>query len=599
MGTGSLHLIAQFRLERWSGQAGDTAHAAGETDRGRNAAGMHHCIEPTVYTRHAGGETSIMADTLEDYDYVIVGAGTAGCLLANRLSADPDVRVLLLEAGGKDNYIWVHIPVGYLYCHGNPKVDWCFKTKEEPGLNGRSLSYPRGKVLGGCSSINGMIYMRGQARDYDLWRQSGNDGWGWDVILPYYLRHENQLAMQPQDFHGVHARGGEWRVEEPRVHWEILEAWADAAEQTGIPKVIDFNGGNNEGSSYFQVNQKSGVRWNTSKAFLKPVLHRKNLSIVTNAMAERLIVSDRRVTGIQIRRNNIPMRLGARREVILAAGSIGSPQIMQLSGIGPGELLRDHGLTVHHDNPSVGANLQDHLQIRCAYRIAGTPTLNERSQTLFQKAKIAAEYAMFRSGPMSMAPSQLGTFAKSDPTRDTPNLQYHIQPLSLNKFGEPLDPFPAFTASVCNLRPTSRGHVHINAPHPDAAPDIQPNYLSTEEDRQVAADAIRLTRKIVGQPALQKYQPEEFRPGPGYETDETLAKAAGDIATTIFHPVGTCRMGPDDEAVVDPRLKVRGLEGLRVIDASVMPAITSGNTNAPVLMIAEKGAEMILQDWHG
>jgi len=540
-----------------------------------------------------------MSDTLEDYDYVIVGAGTAGCLLANRLSADPSVRVLLLEAGGTDDYIWVHIPVGYLYCHGNPKVDWCFKTKEEPGLNGRSLNYPRGKVLGGCSSVNGMIYMRGQARDYDLWRQMGNEGWAWDDILPFFMQHEDQFAMQPGDFNGVHKRGGEWRIEEPRIQWEILEAWATAAEQIGIPKIGDFNSGNNEGSSYFQVNQKSGVRWNTAKAFLKPTAGRKNLSVVTNAMAERLIIKDGRVQGIEIRRNKIPMRLGAKREVILAAGSIGSPQIMQLSGIGSGELLNYFSLPIHVDNPSVGTNLQDHLQIRCAYKISGAPTLNERSQTLFQKAKIAMEYAAFRSGPMSMAPSQLGTFAKSDAERDTPNLQYHIQPLSLNKFGEPLDSFPAFTASVCNVRPTSRGYIQINSKEPDAAPDIQPNYLSTDEDRQVAADSIRLTRRIVDQPALQKYSPEEFRPGPEIDGDEALAAAAGDIATTIFHPVGTCRMGSDENAVVTPRLKVNGIEGLRVIDASVMPTITSGNTNSPVLMIAEKGASMIIEDWKG
>lgn len=540
-----------------------------------------------------------MAAVVEDYDYIIVGAGTAGCLLANRLSADPNVRVLLLEAGGNDDYVWVHIPVGYLYCHGNPKVDWCLKTDAVPGLNGRSLNYPRGKVLGGCSSINGMIYMRGQARDYDLWRQFGNVGWGWDDVLPYFLKHEDQHAMAPDAFAGVHSRGGEWRVEKPRVRWDILEAWADAAEQAGIPKISDFNGGNNEGSSYFQVNQKSGVRWNTAKAFLKPTRGRQNLSILTSAVAQRLIIEEGRVTGVDILRNRTPMRLGARREVILASGSIGSPQLLQLSGIGGGALLNHHGIDVHVDNASVGGNLQDHLQIRCAYKVTGTKTLNERSQTLFQKAQIALEYAAFRSGPMSMAPSQLGTFAKSDPSRETPNLQYHIQPLTLNAFGEPLDPFPAFTASVCNVRPTSQGHVQIRSPDPQAKPEIQPNYLATDEDKQVAVDAIRLTRRIVCQPALAKYRPEEFRPGPSYDSDEDLARSAGDISTTIFHPVGTCRMGADDAAVVDPRLRVNGVSGLRVADASVMPTITSGNTNAPVLMIAEKAAAMIMQDWKG
>ena len=538
-------------------------------------------------------------DILADYDYVIVGGGTAGCLLANRLSENPDVRVALLEAGGKDNYIWVHIPVGYLYCHGNPRVDWGFKTAEEPGLNGRSLNYPRGRVIGGCSSINGMIYMRGQARDYDLWRQMGNPGWAWDDVLPYFLRHEDQLAMEPGTFDGLHERGGEWRIENARVRWDILEAWAQAAEQAGIPRIDDFNRGDNEGSSYFQVNQKRGVRWNTARAFLKPALGRKNLSIVTHAMVERLIVDGPRVTGVEMKRNGIAMRLGARREVILTAGSIGSPQIMQLSGLGPGEVLRANDIEIVRDIAGVGENLQDHLQLRIAYKVSGVKTLNETSQTLWDKARIALEYAVNQSGPMSMAPSQLGTFAKSDPSRETANLQYHIQPLSLNKFGEPLDPFPAFTASVCNLRPVSRGHVRITSPDPTAHPEIRPNYLSAEEDRQVAADSIRLTRRIVGQPAMRKYSPEEFRPGADVDGDEGLARAAGDIGTTIFHPVGTCRMGEDEAAVVDPRLRVNGIDGLRVADASVMPTITSGNTNAPTLMIAEKAAAMIKEDWRG
>ena len=542
-----------------------------------------------------------MSATLEDYDYIIVGAGTAGCLLANRLSADPNVRVLLLEAGGKDDYIWIHIPVGYLYCHGNPRVDWGFKTAEEEGLNGRSLNYPRGKVLGGCSSINGMIYMRGQAQDYDLWRQDGNPGWAWNDVLPYFMKHEDQLALAAEDFEGAHGQGGEWRVENPRINWDILDAWAEAAEQAGIPRVKDFNRGDNEGTSYFQVNQKSGVRWNTARGFLKPVLGRKNLSIVTHATAQRLLFRGKKVTGIEILRNRIPMTLGARREVILAAGAIGSPQILQLSGIGPGHLLAQHGIDPIVESNEVGENLQDHLQIRCAYKVSGIKTLNENSQTLFQKAKIALEYAVMRSGPMSMAPSQLGTFAKSDASRETANLQYHIQPLSLEKFGEPLDAFPAFTASVCNVRPTSRGHVQITDPSPQAHPKIKPNYLNTEEDCHVAADSIRLTRRIVAQPALQKFRPEEFRPGPGAPDadEEALVRAAGEISTTIFHPVGTCRMGGDERAVVDPRLRVNGIEGLRVIDASVMPTITSGNTNSPTLMIAEKGADMIQEDWKG
>ena len=532
------------------------------------------------------------------YDYIIVGAGTAGCLLANRLSADPSVRVLLLEAGGRDNYHWIHIPVGYLYLMGNPRTDWNFKTAAEPGLNGRQLNYPRGRVLGGCSSINGMIYMRGQARDYDVWRQLGNPGWAWDDILPYFLRHEDQLALEPGAFDGVHARGGEWRVEHARIRWDILDAFQEAAAEAGIPKTGDFNRGDNEGCGYFHVNQKSGVRWNTSKGFLRPVAHRKNLTVMTNAQARWLTMQGRRVTGVALLHEGRPLTATATREVIMAAGSIGTPQLLQVSGIGPGELLQRVGVTVLHDLAGVGENLQDHLQVRCAFRVSGVKTMNERYQSLIQRAGFALQYAATRRGPMTMAPSQLGAFTRSDPSRETPNLQYHVQPLTLPKFGEPLDPFPAFTASVCNLRPTSRGWVRIASPEPAAHPEIRPNYLATSEDRQVAADAIRITRRIVGMPALAKYDPQEFRPGPELVSDEDLAQAAGDISTTIFHPVGTCKMGMDALAVVDPRLKVHGLDGLRIADASVMPTITSGNTNSPTLMIAEKAAAMILEDWH-
>jgi choline dehydrogenase len=535
----------------------------------------------------------------ETYDYVVVGAGTAGCLLANRLSADANSRVLLLEAGGKDNYPWIHIPVGYLYLMGNPRADWGFKTAAEPGLNGRSLSYPRGRVLGGCSSINGMIYMRGQARDYDLWRQMGNEGWAWDDVLPYFKKHQDQWALEPDAFDGLHERGGEWRIELARIRWEILDAFRDAAAEAGIPKVEDFNRGDNEGCGYFHVNQKTGVRWNASKGFLRPVRHRPNLDIETDAMVERLVIEGKRVTGLVMRQHGNRRRIKAAREVILAAGAIGSPQIMQLSGIGPGSLLKQHGISVAHELKGVGENLQDHLQVRCAYKVHGVRTMNERFQSLTQRAGFAAQYLFARRGPMTMAPSQLGAFVKSDPSRETPNLQYHVQPLTLPKFGEPLDPFPAFTASVANIRPTSRGWVRITALDPEAHPEIKPNYLSTEEDRRVAAEAIRVTRTIVSKPSLAKFRPEEFRPGLEVQRDDELAKAAGDIATTIFHPVGTCKMGSDDTAVVDARLKVRGLQGLRVADASVMPTITSGNTNSPTLMIAEKASAMILEDARG
>jgi len=526
------------------------------------------------------------------FDYVIVGAGSAGCVLANRLSADPDVRVLLLEAGGKDDYIWIRIPVGYLFTINNPRTDWCFQTEPEPGLNGRALGYPRGKVLGGCSSINGMIYMRGQARDYDGWRQQGCLGWAWDDVLPYFKRSED-YAFGADELHG---QGGEWRVEGMRLTWEILDAFREAAAEAGIPRVDDFNRGNNEGCGYFQVNQRRGRRWSAADAFLRPATSRPNLEVLTKAQARELVLDGKRVTGVRFWHGDQPAYAEATGEVVLATGAVGSPQLLELSGVGNGEVLQERGIPVRHELPGVGENLQDHLQIRAVYKVQGVKTLNERANSWLGKAAMGLEYALFRRGPLTMAPSQLGCFAKSDESRETPNLEYHVQPLSTDKLGDDLHPFPGFTASVCNLRPESRGSIHVKSADPRQPPSIRPNYLATPGDRQVAADALRLTRRIVAAPALQKYRPEEYKPGEGYQSDEELAKAAGDIGTTIFHPVGTCKMGRDPRAVVDERLRVHGLAGLRVVDASIMPTITSGNTNSPTIMIAEKASDMIKED---
>ena len=544
------------------------------------------------------------------FDYIVVGAGTAGCLLANRLSKDPSKQVLLLEAGKKDNYLWIHIPVGYLYCIGNPRTDWLYQTEATPGLNGRSLRYPRGKTLGGCSSINGMIYMRGQARDYDNWAKlTGEDEWNWDKALPDFKAHENHYRLDggadPETgdnarFSDMHGGDGELRIEKQRLRWDILEAFSAAANEAGIESTDDFNSGDNAGVGYFEVTQKSGWRWNASKAFLRPARNRKNLTVWTESQVERLVFEtdadgQKRCAGAIVRRRGDAVTVRANGEVILSAGAIGSPQILQLSGIGPAKLLKEHGIDVVHEAPGVGENLQDHLQIRAVFKVQGAKTLNTLSNSLIGKAKIGLEYALKRSGPMSMSPSQLGAFTRSDPSRPHANLEYHVQPLSLDAFGEDLHPFPAMTASVCNLNPTSRGHVRIRSNRFDDAPVIQPNYLSTDEDRRVAADSLRQVREIMAKPAMQKYKPQEWKPGVQFQSDEELAKLAGDIANTIFHPTGTAKMGRDDDptAVVDAQLRVRGVKGLRVVDASVMPEITSGNTNAPTLMIAEKAARWI------
>ena len=544
------------------------------------------------------------------FDYIIVGAGTAGCLLANRLSADPGKQVLLLEAGKKDNYPWIHIPVGYLYCIGNPRTDWMFKTQEEPGLNGRKLIYPRGKTLGGCSSINGMIYMRGQARDYDGWAEStGEQDWNWEHSLKDFMAHEDHYRLDASqraatnghaNFAGLHGNGGEWRVEKQRLRWDILEAFADAAEQAGFERTDDFNAGDNAGVGYFEVNQKSGWRWNTSKAFLRPVKQRPNLTILTQAEAQKLTIEKMggmtHCTGVQLVHNGHALTVSARSEVILSAGAIGSPQLLQVSGIGPAALLQRYGIPVLADVPGVGQNLQDHLQIRAVFKVQGVKTLNTLANSLWGKAMIGMEYLLKRSGPMSMSPSQLGAFTRSDPSQPYANLEYHVQPLSLGAFGEDLHTFPAFTASVCNLNPSSRGSVNITSNKASDAPLIAPNYLSTRDDQLIAAASLRQVRTIVGQPALSRFHPQEWKPGSQYQSDAELTRLAGDIASTIFHPVGTAKMGraEDPMAVVDPQLRVRGVRGLRVVDASIMPTITSGNTNSPTLMIAEKAARWIL-----
>ena len=539
--------------------------------------------------------------TIGPFDYVIAGGGTAGCVLANRLSADPSVSVLMLEAGGRDNGIWLHIPVGYLFCIGNPRTDWCYRIEPDAGLNGRTIGYARGRVLGGCSSINAMLYMRGQARDYNEWaRLTGDPTWAWDSVLPIFKGTEDYWGGADE----AHGTGGEWRVEKQRLSWEILDAFRDAAEEIGVPKIDDFNRGDNEGSSRFEVNQRRGVRWNATKAFLRPVIRRKNLTVLTGAAVKRVRFGHNaagapEAQGVELYRGKEVVFAEARCETILAAGSIGSPHILQFSGVGPGAALQAHDIPVVHDLPGVGGNLQDHLQLRTAFKVQNALTLNMLAGSWWGKLKMGLEYAFRRTGPLTMAPSQMGACMKSDPTQPSANIEFHVQPLSLDKFGDPLHNFAAFTVSVCNLRPTSRGHVGLKSPDPLAAPAIRLNYLSTEEDQRVAVQSLRLARRIIaGTETMKKYAPEEFIPGPAFQSDAELVTAAGNVGTTIFHPVGTCKMGRDDDdtAVVDARLRVRGVARLRVIDASIMPTITSGNTASPTVMIAEKGAAAVIED---
>ena len=547
----------------------------------------------------ARGASDIAGGALKDFgtfDDIVVGAGSAGCVMANRLSADPANRVLVLEAGGRDNWIWFHIPVGYLFAIGNPRADWMFRTQPVPGLNGRELAYPRGKVIGGSSAINAMIYMRGQAADYDNWRQLGLPGWGWDDVLPFFHKHQDHV--RPDEHH---RGGGEWRVDDPRMRWEILDAIIAACEAAGIARTPDFNRGDNAGVAYFQVNQKNGRRWSAARGFLKPVLNRPNLALETGVLVERVVIENGRATGVIFSRGSERFIARARGEIVLSAGAVATPKLLELSGIGAGERLRALDLPVHADLPGVGENLQDHLQLRPIFRVENVRTLNTEYAQWWKRIGMAAEYALFRRGPLTMAPSQLGAFARSGPEYETANLQFHFQPLSLDKFGDALHPFGAFTASVCNLRPSSRGHIHATSPDPREAPAIQPNYLDTDEDKRVAVAAIRLARTIAQQEPLAQYRPQEFKPGGEFSDDAALAKVAGDIGTTIFHPVGTARMGADNDAgaVLDARLRVRGIAGLRVADASAMPRITSGNTNSPTMMIAEKGAQLIREERAG
>ena len=527
------------------------------------------------------------------FDYIIVGAGTAGCVLANRLTEDPGTRVLLLEAGGSDNYHWVHIPVGYLYCIGNPRTDWMMKTAVEAGLNGRSLAYPRGKLLGGCSSINGMIYMRGQAADYDRWRQMGNIGWGWDDVLPYFRKSEDHHSGEAARCMAPAANG---RSRSSACPGTFCARFRRAPRSSASCPAPTSTTATTKAPDSSRSIRGRGCAGTPRKGFLRPAMRRPNLRVITRAQTEGLIFDGKTATGVRFRWNGRLHEATAEAEVLLAAGAINSPKILEHSGIGRPDLLCNLGIDVVHGSPGVGENLQDHLQIRTVFRVSNAKTLNTMLNSPLGKARVALQYALTRTGPMSMAPSQFGMFTKSDPSMATPNLEYHVQPLSTERLGDPLHPFPAITVSVCNLRPESVGSVHVRDTDLDRQPDIRLNYLSTEADRRVAVQAVRQARQIMTARALASYRPVELLPGPAHQSDDDLLKQIGDIATTIFHPVGTCKMGRDERAVVGTDLRVHGVDRLRAIDASIMPTIVSGNTASPVVMIAEKAADMI---WKG